>query len=225
MNMPGFNAESSLYASTRHYRAGSNNGGAVSHVVFPSQIGGGIPCVAACVEWALRYTPSGGTVDYGAIVEACAVACGVPYSYQLYTSVMARVFPAAGGGAAAAGGISLWWLIPGVIAGIALGAGAGLGTEYILTPEEPTPKPRLGCTPTGPRTLRNYTGSYWGCRRSYAKTMDDIENKCRALTGLCRGTCPSGAPCMPTARVHDVGQEPGFVSCDTWVWYECGCGC
>jgi hypothetical protein len=233
MNMPGFTADSSLYVSTRHYRGGSNNRGAVSNVVFPSQIGGGIPCVVACVEWALRYTPPGGTVDYGAIVATCAVACGIPYSYQLYTSVMATVFSAGGGGgaiaggAAGAGGIPLWMLLPGVIVGVALGAAGGFGTEYILTPEDPTPGAPLGCTRTGPHTMRNYTGSYWGCRRSYAKTLNDIENRCRSLTGQCAGTCPSGAPCTPTAIVHDIGQIRRFpyVFCDTWVWYECGCGC
>lgn len=224
MNIPGFTGEASLFPAIGIYRwnvlsDGRHNSGRV----VPTQIGypwTPIPPYSPIGGWPVTPPPPpppGWTYPPG---------WTPPYpGWTPPPGWPPPPVPVLGGAGAAAGGISLWWLIPGVIVGVALGAAVGFGTEYILTPEEPTPGPTLGCTRIGPRTLRKYTGSYWGCRRSYAKTLNDIENRCSSLRGQCAGICPSGAPCTPTAIVHDIGQIPGYLSCDTWVWYECGCGC
>lgn len=224
MKMPGFNADSSLYVSTRHYRGGSNNRGAVSNVVFPSQIGG-IPCVAACVKFAAYNTPPGSTTDFTAIVATCASICGIPYSYQLYTNVMAIVFPV-GGAAGAAGGISLWWLIPGAIVGTIIGGAAGLGIEWLLTPDLPQIPEAPTCRVNGLHYVSDVDENFWGYSRASDMAKFKADKICAGLPQTyCAGACSSGLSCRP--KEQELISNRTSYGFWTHIYYKfaCTCGC
>ena len=138
--------------------------------------------------------------------------------------------PLVGGGAVAggtAGGISLWWLIPGAIVGTIIGGAAGLGIEWLLTPETPTTTLPPTCRTTSrPPVTGTITGCYWGCGRSLAKTINDAEEFCGKLTNYCTGTCPDGTPCKPNAAAIPRPNQPlCWFGCETTVDFTCACGC
>lgn len=232
MKMPGFNADSSLYASTRHYRSGSNSRDVVSNVVFPSQIGGGIPCVAECVKWAVDNTPPGRTTDFAAIVAVCALSCGVPYSYQLYTSVMARVFPVGGGaaaggaGAAGTGAISLWWLIPGAIVGTIIGGAAGLGIEWLLTPDLPQTVETPTCRVNGLHYVNEIDENFWGYSRARDMAKFKADKICAGLPPTyCAGACSSGLSCRPKEQELISDRTSWVFGTHIYYKFACTCGC
>lgn len=182
--------------------------------------------MAACVKWAVYNTPPGSTTDFTAIVATCASICGVPYTYQLYTNVMARVFPV-GGAAGAAGGISIWWVIPGIIVGTIIGGVTGEGIDWAISEDTPpSTLPAEGCQvlSPSPNPNRQISGSHWGCTNSESEVVNAAHARCSATT-TCSGACSSGKPCAPYASIYDIVQIPGLFSCDTTVYYKCACGC
>lgn len=228
MNMPGFTAEASLAPVTYVY----------SGILASDNVTGAdkiVPMNALYPEWP------------------------IPPELWPYLSpeVLRRIigpyieFWKAAQAAAAAEGASIvppwWWTfviepLLAVGAGVAIGGAAGYGIEKLITPPMPTPG-TLPLTPDGkslacqtqPRTVRHISwdedaGQWWGCERSLVKTVQEANKRCSLLSPfICKGTCPSGAPCAATATVDSVVQMPGmgfgWRLCGTDLWYTCDCGC
>ena len=115
--------------------------------------------------------------------------------------------------------------------GVLIGTSVGLGIEYALTPNTPSSTISPGCKRSNTPVVKGtVTGCYWGGDRSLAKTINDAEAKCNALTGYCTGACPGGKPCVPTALVFPKGDQSycwtGYgLGDETTVDYTCICGC
>jgi hypothetical protein len=169
-----------------------------------------------------------GPGEFQAIVSSCALICGVPFTPGLIAAVLGG---GGGTGATAAGGFTIATL-PGLLVagaiGIPLGAGIGLGLEYVFTPDVPVTETPPSCRTAGTTfTQGTTTGCFFGCRRSLNKTLIQAENICASLgPSYCTGACSTGAPCMPTAiAIPRPGQSFCRYGCETVVDYTCICGC
>jgi hypothetical protein len=241
MSLPGFNADASLAPARSHYAGAAVNGAGCE--VVPSVAP--IPCLFGCVNLALElrgpFAPPPTPAELAAITAACGEICGVANAAAVLAEVLAGGFASSGGaaatggaataGGAAAGGITIGTL-PGLLIagaiGIPLGAGIGLGAEYLFTPPAPVTTMPQSCRMAGTTlTTGTTTGCFFGCRRSLNKTLIQAENICASLgPSYCTGACPTGAPCMPTAiTIPRPNQSLCRYGCETVVDYTCTCGC
>jgi hypothetical protein len=110
--------------------------------------------------------------------------------------------------------------------GTAIGYGVGELIDDAIAPDEPAGGAiSSGCTTVGRRVFQT-EGTYWGCDNSMMSTLNKADERCRALTGWCAGSCKPPRTCVPRMRPLGVPvQTPGFFTCDTLVTHTCECEC
>ena len=86
----------------------------------------------------------------------------------------------------------------------------------------------IACSSDGVDKIYRFVqvSTWQGCRTSMDKAFREAESMCASMQGSCTGgsTCSPGV-CATGVHVKDVNQNPGWISCDTYVGFSCDCGC